>query len=269
MNIAKYYDNQYFKYVLMFLAATNLITFVIKKKYDTIIFFIAISILTAHYTKSTSIILLISLITSNLFNTLEHQKEGLADKKESDDKESDDKESDDKESDEGTKKEADDEDSDKEGDGEGSNKEVDDEDSDKEDDGEGSKKEVDDEEEDRIKNKDSKNVLGFDKLENSESSTSKSDDGAVGNNINYSATLEDAYKNLQGLLGKDGIKGLTSQTNKLLGQQKNLMDSLKNMGPIIDDAQNTLKGFDLPGITKLFNRKKTDKTDKTEKRINI
>ena len=77
MNIAKYYDNKYFKYVLMFLSATNLITFVIKKKYDTIIFFIAISILIAHYTKSTSIILLISLITSNLFNSFEHQKEGL------------------------------------------------------------------------------------------------------------------------------------------------------------------------------------------------
>ena len=250
MNIAKYYDNQYFKYVLMFLAATNLITLVIKKKYDTIIFFIAISILTAHYTKSTSIILLISLFTSNLFNSFEHQKEGLTDKKESDDEGSK-KESDD----EGSKKESDD----KESDDETEDKESDDETENKESDDEGSKKAVDDDEEDRLKNKDSKKVLGFDKLEDSESSTSKSDDVAVGNNINYSATLEDAYKNLQGLLGKDGIKGLTSQTNKLLGQQQNLMDSLKNMGPIIDDAQNTLKGFDLPGITKLFNRKKPDK----------
>ena len=34
------------------------------------------------------------------------------------------------------------------------------------------------------------------------------------------------------------------------------MDSLKNMGPIIDDAQNTLKGFNLAGITKLFDKKK-------------
>ena len=68
--------------------------------------------------------------------------------------------------------------------------------------------------------------------------------------------METAYKNLQGLLGKDGIKGLTSQTNKLLAQQKNLMGSLKHMGPIIDDAQNTLKGFNLAGITKLFDKQK-------------
>ena len=257
MNVAKYYDNHYFKYVLMFLSATNLITFVIKKKYDTIIFFIAISILTAHYTKSTSIILLISLFTSNLFNSFEHQKEGLTDKKESDDESTNDEDSK-KESDEGSKKESDDEGSKKESDDEGS----DDEGTKKEDDSDEGKKDVDEDEEDRIKNKDSKNVLGFDKLEDSESSTSKSDDdSAVGNNINYSATLSDAYKNLQGLLGKDGIKGLTAQTNNLLGQQKNLMDSLKNMGPIIDDAQNTLKGFDLPGITKLFNKKKTEKNN--------
>ena len=118
------------------------------------------------------------------------------------------------------------------------------------------KKEVDDDEEDRIKNKDSKKSLGFDKLENSDKSNA--DDGPVGKNIDYSSTLEDAYTNLQGLLGKDGIKGLTTQTNRLLGQQKNLMDSLKHMGPIIDDAQNTLKGFNLAGITKLFDRQKPE-----------
>ena len=58
MNVVKYFENKYLKYTLMFLAATNLLTFIIKKKYDTIIFFIAISILTAHYTKILQLILL-------------------------------------------------------------------------------------------------------------------------------------------------------------------------------------------------------------------
>ena len=80
MNLGKYSDNKYLKYVLMFLAATNMLTLIIKKKYDTIIFFIAISILTAHYTKSMSIILIVSLITCNLFNTMEYQKENKVQK---------------------------------------------------------------------------------------------------------------------------------------------------------------------------------------------
>jgi hypothetical protein len=264
MNVAKYSNNKYLNNVLMFLAATNMLTFIIKKKYDTLIFFIAVSILTAHYTTSMSIILVVSLITSNLFNTLEYQKEGLKDKKASDDEDSgegtknDAEDSDD--SGEGTKNDAEDSDS-----GEGTKNDA--EDSDNESGNESGnesdedKKEVDADEEDRIKNKNSNNSLGFGKLKNTDKS-STDDDSSVGNNIDYSATLQDAYKNLQGLLGKDGIKGLTSQTNKLLGQQQNLMTSLKNMGPIIDDAQNTLKGFNLAGVTKLFDRQKTT-TNKT------
>jgi hypothetical protein len=271
MNFVKYFENKYLKYVLMFLAATNLLTFIIKKKYDTVIFFIAISILTAHYTKNVALNLIISLITTNLFNTLEYQKEGLKDKKEGGDDSDDDSgegskkddddsgegsKKDDDDSDEGSKKDDDDSDEGSKKDDDDSKKDDDDSDDDS---GEGSKsdannKEIDDDEEYRIKNRDSKKSLGFDKLENSDKSNG--DDGPVGNNINYSETLETAYKNLQGLLGKDGIKGLTSQTNKLLAQQKNLMGSLKHMGPIIDDAQNTLKGFNLAGITKLFDKQK-------------
>ena len=59
--------------------------------------------------------------------------------------------------------------------------------------------------------------------------------------------------NLQNILGNDGIKKLSNQTQKLLGQQKNLMSSLTQMAPVINNAQKTLKNFNLEGVSDLFN----------------
>ena len=73
-------------------------------------------------------------------------------------------------------------------------------------------------------------------------------DEAVGESIDYASTLEQAYGNLEKMLGKGGMKGLTKETSKLVGQQKELMDSLSSMAPLLNDAQKTLKGFNLPDM---------------------
>jgi len=73
-------------------------------------------------------------------------------------------------------------------------------------------------------------------------------DEAVGESIDYASTLEQAYGNLEKMLGKGGMKGLTKETSKLVGQQKQLMDSLSSMAPLLNDAQKTLKGFNLPDM---------------------
>ena len=44
--------------------------------------------------------------------------------------------------------------------------------------------------------------------------------------------MEMAYDNLDKMLGKDGMRGLTAETSRLAKQQKGLMESLKNMTPI-------------------------------------
>lgn len=67
--------------------------------------------------------------------------------------------------------------------------------------------------------------------------------------IDYAKTLEQAYDNLQGMLGKDGIKGLTSETSKLVEQQAGLMESLKGMGPMLKEAKSMMSGMkDLGGM---------------------
>ena len=54
----------------------------------------------------------------------------------------------------------------------------------------------------------------------SPASVDEDDDEAVGDRIDYAATMEQAYDNLQTMLGDDGIKSITSETKKLVNQQK-------------------------------------------------
>jgi hypothetical protein len=62
------------------------------------------------------------------------------------------------------------------------------------------------------------------------------DDESEGHRIDYSKTLEAAYDNLQDVLGKEGIKGLTGETTKLIDEQKNLMKSMQSIGPMMNQA---------------------------------
>jgi hypothetical protein len=54
-----------------------------------------------------------------------------------------------------------------------------------------------------------------------------------GSQIDYAATVEDAYDSLNKILGSDGIKRLTKDTTHLMRQQKELAESMKSMGPLI------------------------------------
>ena len=70
--------------------------------------------------------------------------------------------------------------------------------------------------------------------------TESEEDGAIGKRIDYASTLEQAYDNLQNMLGPDGINGLSSETKNLVSQQKVLMQNLNDMGPVLKTAKETL-----------------------------
>ena len=72
----------------------------------------------------------------------------------------------------------------------------------------------------------------------------------AGPQIDYAATVEDAYDNLNSILGGEGIQKLTGDTQKLMKQQMQLAESMKNMKPMIDSlepmmlqAQEMMKGM--------------------------
>ena len=66
------------------------------------------------------------------------------------------------------------------------------------------------------------------------------EDEAMGKRIDYASTLEQAYDNLQQMLGPDGINGLSNETKNLVFQQKSLMKNLNDMAPVIKTAKETL-----------------------------
>jgi hypothetical protein len=69
-------------------------------------------------------------------------------------------------------------------------------------------------------------------------------------NIDYASTVEEAYDNLNQVIGGEGIKNLTKDTQRLMKQQLQLTEALKNMGPLMESmgpllgqANTLLKSF--------------------------
>jgi len=103
----------------------------------------------------------------------------------------------------------------------------------------------------------------------------KDDDEKVGvkngNRIDYASTLEQAYDNIENIIGEDGVRGLTDQTKSLMHQQQQLMNNMKEMGPLLKSAEgfmeqitgnggiqgitNMLQGFATPGGAKKNTKK--------------
>lgn len=73
------------------------------------------------------------------------------------------------------------------------------------------------------------------------------------NRIDYASTVEDAYEDLNKILGGNGIKQLTDDTQKLMQQQLQLADAMKSMSPLMEQAKGLLQGFDLKNLTSLTN----------------
>jgi hypothetical protein len=84
----------------------------------------------------------------------------------------------------------------------------------------------------------------------SNTNKSKNKNASSGSRLDYAATIEQSYANLDSLLGSDSISKLTGDTQKLMKQQQNLFNTMNQMVPVLEGAQNMLKGFDMNGLTK-------------------
>ena len=62
-------------------------------------------------------------------------------------------------------------------------------------------------------------------------------------NIDYASTIEDAYDDLNKIIGSDGIKNLTSDTQNLMQQQLKLAETMKGMGPLIEQMGPLMQSF--------------------------
>jgi hypothetical protein len=90
----------------------------------------------------------------------------------------------------------------------------------------------------------------------------KADNKAAGGNkkekynIDYASTIEEAYDNLNSVIGGDGMSNLTKDTQRLMLQQQQLAKTMESMGPIVEkmapmlqSAQSMLSNMNMGAAT--------------------
>ena len=226
MKVEQLLRNKYVLYAVLFVAITHVLGYLTVRDYRSVTLFVAVGLLTSHFTKNMTVTLLSAIVFTGMFAST-RLLEGLtngSDKEETDDLGQ--KKEDDKESKKGEKE---------------------------------SKKESmkshgkEDEKCPEGKCNDKKSKDGFSQ-QNVPSSTpaaatESEEDSQIGKRIDYAATLEQAYDNLQGILGAKGMEGLTKETQKLINQQSTLMNTLNTMTPVLNSAKSTLDNFDVSKLT--------------------
>jgi hypothetical protein len=243
MNITKeamkLFNNKYFFYFIVFLTITNIISYLVNGKYNAIIFFALIYGLVYQFSKNRTIILLVALVGTSLLVSTRLIREGMSNESESESEQI-----------KITSEKAGDIDPQIKAATDALNKTNDVEkakqnlsiDSEKQD---GPVKPSDPNNPDlNTSNEEGPAGVG--------SSSSKKGSGKSSSvpRLDYAATLEESYKNLDSILGGDSIQRLTTDTQKLMAQQQTLFNTMNKMVPVLEGAQNMLKGFDMNSLSK-------------------
>ena len=69
--------------------------------------------------------------------------------------------------------------------------------------------------------------------------------------IDVAAKMEDAYGNLNKMLGDGAMKSMANETKKLVVQQQELMNTLSTMTPALNKAKETLENLNLPNMEQM------------------
>ena len=214
--------NKYVLYVLLVLAIINVLGYVGLQDYDSLALFVAVGVLSTYFSKNMAVNLLLAIVVTSLIDINKRVVEGMENK----------------EDEEKPKKKK------KKGKKEGMK--------------EANNASDCNQDEDCPSGKKCNSGQCVDTFQNnvppsSPAAVDGDDDEDVGDRIDYAATMEQAYDNLQTMLGDDGIKSITSETKKLVTQQKDLMKTLNSMAPVLNTAKETLSGMDLPNIGEMGN----------------
>ena len=234
-------ENKYVLYFVLFLTLINLLGYMMLGNFNAIIFFILAAFLTANFSKNMIVVLSIPLILTSVFMVGKAVKEGFEEMKPLDDRMKDiDKQIKEKKdkvdelikagvnTDDDKKKLTD------------LNNEIDDLNKQRE-------KLLSEKNEKKDDKKDDKT----DDTKNEKTAEKMSTMYKKENRIDYASTVEDAYDDLNKILGGNGIKQLTDDTQNLMKQQMQLADAMKSMTPLMEQAQNLLQGFDMKSLSSL------------------
>ena len=70
--------------------------------------------------------------------------------------------------------------------------------------------------------------------------------------VDSKSTVEQSYDNLEKVIGGDNIRKLTGDTKKLMDQQKSLVNSLKDIGPVLEQSSKIMKDLPIEQMTKML-----------------
>jgi hypothetical protein len=73
--------------------------------------------------------------------------------------------------------------------------------------------------------------------------------------LGKASEVEQAYDNLEKVMGTKNIQAMSSDTRDLIRQQNELIKQLKSMTPALNEAMNALGGIDLSKLTNMFNKR--------------
>ncbi len=215
-SVSKLLTNRYVLYLVALLALFNVIGYMMTDKTQIVILFILIGYLMTHFSKNMVIVLLVPLVLVNLLTSGMMMKEGFS-----------------------------------EG-GPGADR------------GESSRdpnQHMDGESKDSKPNNASESVSNSDSKTDSKSEPAPAEATAPekagfasaggrkgASRVDMGSTLEQAYDDLNSVLGSDGIKNLTADTQNLMKQQLHLAEAMKEMGPLMQQAQSMLKTLNIDGL---------------------
>jgi hypothetical protein len=236
---SKLLTNKYFLYFMVFLAATNVLGYLVTNKLNAVIFFALVSLLSYQFSKNMAIILLISIVATNFLmaNKGFRFREGLENSTAPSLEKKTEIDNDIATALTAVKNSA-------------TNDEA--------------KSAIENSSNSPISNDVPNKPVDQNNLSLNKNVEDKSEPMGVGSSIknkkgskeehfgprlDYAATIEQSYANLDNILGSDSIQKLTGDTQTLMKQQQNLFNTMNQMLPVLEGAQNMLKNFKVDGLT--------------------
>ena len=94
-----------------------------------------------------------------------------------------------------------------------------------------------------------KKQVGF--RNNVPSSSPAKVNGSGDDDMDVAAKMEDAYGNLNKMLGDGAMASMATETKKLVAQQQELMNTLSSMTPSLNKAKETLDNLNIPNMEEM------------------
>jgi hypothetical protein len=240
---SKLLTNKYFLYFIVFLSASNVLGYLVTNKIHAVIFFALVAFLSYSFSKNMTVVLLIAMVSTNLLMSNKSIREGLENNTKKDDEKMADVDPDIKKGMNAIK----------------NSKTVKD-----------AKVYLENSAESDVNNtniilppSDPNNTDMNQPIDESNvpepltNASNKSSNKKSSGRIDYASTLEEAYDNLDKMLGSKGIQQLTTDTKDLMKKQQELFQTMQNMTPMLENAKSMLDGFDMKDLGGLSNLAKS------------